>query len=339
MRIPSFLTTLALSFLVSADPIRAAETAPGENVRPKVVAYVPNWIDLRTFTRSIAYDKVTHLNIAFENPGNDEGDFSYDRSYSALIAEAHKHGVKVLISIGGGAASDDAELKPRYFSLIAETKRAAFAAKLAAYVTSHGFDGLDVDLEGPSINKDYGTFIRELAGLLKPQGKLLTAALSKGYGGAKVPDAALADLDFVNIMAYDGAGYWAPDAPGQHSSIEFARADIAYWRGRGLPDSKMVLGVPFYGYGFGQAFRRRPYSYEEILSAFPGAEDRDQVGETIWYNGRPTIRAKCQLVLEEKLGGVMIWSLDNDVRDERSLLSVIHETLNATAKPPVAVTP
>jgi chitinase len=300
-----------------------------------VVAYVPNWIDLENFTRSIAYEQVTHLNIAFENPINDAGDLRYDDRYTGLLSEAHGRGVKVLISIGGGAASDDAVLKPRYFALIRETKRADFAAKLAEYVVVHGFDGLDVDLEGPSINEDYGAFIHELATRLKPRGKLLTAALSKGYGGAKVPDTALADLDFVNVMAYDGAGYWLPDAPGQHSSMDFAKSDIAYWRDRGLPDAKIVLGVPFYGYGFGKAFRKRSYSYAEILAAFPGAENRDEAGETIWYNGMPTIRAKCQLVLEEKLGGVMIWSLDNDVKDERSLLSVIHATLTdpASAQP------
>jgi chitinase len=138
-------------------------------------------------------------------------------------------------------------------------------------------------------------------------------------------------------MAYDGAGYWLPDAPGQHSSMEFAKSDIAYWRNRGLPDAKIVLGVPFYGYGFGKAFRKRSYSYAEILAAFPGAENRDETGETIWYNGMPTIRAKCELVLKEKLGGVMIWSLDNDVKDERSLLSVIHATLtDPTAVKPAA---
>jgi len=41
--------------------------------RRKVVAYVPNWIDLKTFAETIPYEKVTHLNIAFENPVNDGG--------------------------------------------------------------------------------------------------------------------------------------------------------------------------------------------------------------------------------------------------------------------------
>jgi GH18 family chitinase len=41
------------------------------------------------------------------------------------------------------------------------------------------------------------------------------------------------------------------------------------------------------------------------------------------------MKAKCQYVIDQGLGGVMIWSLDQDVADNRSLLSAIHETLSA----------
>lgn len=36
--------------------------------QPKVVAYVPNWIDVAAFSETIDYAKLTHINIAFENP-------------------------------------------------------------------------------------------------------------------------------------------------------------------------------------------------------------------------------------------------------------------------------
>lgn len=38
----------------------------------RVVAYVPNWIDLAAFAETIDFSKITHLSIAFENPANDE---------------------------------------------------------------------------------------------------------------------------------------------------------------------------------------------------------------------------------------------------------------------------
>ncbi len=311
---------LALTAFISLAPVIGAE--------PRVVAYVPNWIDVAAFAEGIDYAKLTHINIAFENPVNDSGDLSFSKQNAGLIAKARANGVKILMSIGGGSASDDRVMKARYFALMSEKKRAAFATKLAEYVVAHELDGLDVDIEGPSINKDYGALIHEVALALKPRGKLLTCALSKGYGGENVPDAALGEFDFVNIMAYDATGPWNAKAPGQHSSLEFAKSSVAYWLGRGLPKSKAVLGVPFYGYGFGAAFKKRDYPYSRILAEFPGAENADEAGNTVYYNGIPTMRAKARFVAEEGLGGIMIWSLDYDVKGERSLLSTIHGALH-----------
>jgi chitinase len=314
--IPSGLIFMALFFMSAAA-----------HARKYVVAYVPNWVDLKTFSETIDYEKLTHINIAFENPKNDQGDLSFNTKDQFLIDKARASKVKVLISIGGAAASGNKNLQKRYFDLIADSKRAAFVAKLTEYVATHQFDGLDVDTEGPSINKDYGPFITELSKALHAKDKLITAALSKGYGGKNVPDAALQHFDFVSIMAYDGAGYWSPNKPGQHSSMEFAKESVAYWLGRGLPKDKAVLGVPFYGYGFGEAFKKRDYPYATILADYPGAEKVDQIGSTIWYNGIPTIKTKTKYVVDEGLGGVMIWSLDNDVKGEKSLLGAIDQVL------------
>jgi len=294
----------------------------------RVVAYVPNWIDLDAFSKTIDYSRITHLNLAFENPVSDDGDLSFNRKDDSLIANARAHKIPVLVSIGGGGASSNKALLARYFTLISDAKRSDFIAKLSAYVAEHQFDGIDVDLEGPSINKDYGAFVRDLATELHAKGKLITAALSKGYGGSKVPDSVFAHFDFVNIMAYDGAGPWNPKAPGQHSSFDFAKENVAYWLERGLPKSKAVLGVPFYGYGFGEAFRKRDYPYSALVQTYLGAEQRDETGSTIWYNGIPTIRAKSQYVVDQNLGGIMIWSLDYDAKGEHSLLSTIYDALN-----------
>jgi GH18 family chitinase len=303
--------------------------ALGARGEQRVVAYVPTWIDLKSFSETIDYPKLTHVNVAFANPTNDDGELSFNEKATFLIERARAAHVKVLISIGGGGASGDKKMLDRYARLLAETRRTAFVTKLADYVTKHHFDGLDVDIEGPSITADYGPFVADLAAALKPRHKLLTAALSKGYGGPRVPDAALAHFDFVNIMAYDATGYWDPDKAGQHASMEYARESVRHWVGRGLPKDRAVLGVPFYGYGFGKAYRRHDYPYKAIVAAFPGAEKADQAGDTIWYNGLPTIRAKAKYVADEGLGGIMIWSLDYDVPGEKSLLSAIHATLNA----------
>lgn len=319
-----FLRLLVLGVASIIAPVVGTSAEPLGEFR--IVAYVPNWIDLHDFSQSIRYDRLTHINVAFENPINDQGEMSFNTQNVALLKAARQHSVKVLVSIGGGSAANDRILQPRYRELLGPEKRAMFAQRLLAYVSLHGFDGLDVDLEGPAIDEHYGPFIEELARLLRPEDKLLTAALSQGYGGKSVPDATLSQFDFVNIMAYDGTGPWGPNRPGQHSSIEFAKSNVDYWLSRGLKRSQAVLGVPFYGYGFGEDFSRSGFSYKSILANYPGAEKTDEVGNTIWFNGMATIRAKTQYAVDSNLGGIMIWSLNQDVDDDRSLLRVIAET-------------
>lgn len=315
--LPLFLLATTLSF----------STAQAEEFR--TVAYVPNWIDLNEYSKKIPYDQLTHICVAFENPRDDEGTMSFNDNNEPLIAEAHKHNVKVLISIGGGSAANDKVLKPRYFHLINAEHRAAFSEKLVAFAKAHNFDGIDVDIEGESINEDYGGFIEVLSDKCHQSNLLLSAALSQGYGGERVPKSAFPKFDFVNIMSYDGTGPWGKDRPGQHSSMEMAKKNVKYFVDQGLPASRAVVGVPFYGYGFGDAFKNHGYSYKEIVKMDPEAHLKDQVGNTIWYNGINTIKAKSQYVVDSKLGGIMIWSLDQDVPGEKSLLSAIHSVLGA----------
>ena len=295
----------------------------------KVVAYVPNWINLNTFSNSIDYSKLTHINIAFENAVNANGDLSYNSQNDILITRAHNNGVKILMSIGGGAASEDVTTRNRYFNLISPANRAAFVAKIATYISAHNLDGLHVDFEGPAINGDYQGFIQALSAALAPNKKLLTAALSQGYGGANVPTATYQYYDWINIMAYDGAGPWDPNTPGQHSSMTLAQNNVDYFFSLGAPKSKIVLGVPFYGYGFGAAYANTSYAYNQIVGTYAGAENTDQAGSTIWYNGIPTMKAKTSYAINEGLGGIMIWSLDNDATGSKSLLTAIYEAIMA----------
>jgi chitinase len=314
---------LAISVPVLTQPAQA-QAQPKSGA--KVVAYVPNWINLETFSKSIDYSKLTHINLAFENPTDGSGDLTYNPQNDFLINAAHARGIPVSLSIGGGAVSSNPAQAALYAGLLSEPNRAGFVAKLVAYISAHNYDGIDVDLEGPAIGKDYGVFIQDLKRAL-PRRKLLTAALSQGYGGSQVPRSVFRIFDWINIMAYDGTGPWAPNNPGPHSSLEFAKSNVQYWLRRGLPREKAVLGVPFYGWGFGASFRSTEYSYSSILATYPGSSQLDQVGNTIWYNGVPTIKAKAAWAREQKLGGVMIWSLDGDVKGENSLLTAVNQAL------------
>jgi chitinase len=296
----------------------------------KVIAYVPNWIDLNSFSSSIQYSKLTHINIAFENP-DANGYLTFNTGSNTIINAAHGQNVKVFVSLGGGSVSEGGAIRDNYFNLITSGNRTAFIQKIYDYVVAHNFDGVDMDLEGPAINGDYGAFVIALANKLHANGKLISAALSEGYGGANVPSSTFAAFDWINIMAYDATGPWAPGSPGQHSPYSMAVNQFNYWTGRGLPASKAIIGLPFYGYGFG-ASANQGISYANIVSQYPGAENVDQVGNTIYYNGIPTIKQKTTFAIQNA-GGVMIWELSQDAVGSKSLLTAVNQVITGSQPP------
>ncbi|WP_394772843.1 glycosyl hydrolase family 18 protein [Flavobacterium sp.] len=296
----------------------------------KVIAYIPNWVDLNSFSSTVQYSKLTHINIAFENP-DANGYLSFNSGSNTIINAAHGQNVKVFVSLGGGSVSEGGAIRDNYFNLITPGNRTAFIQKLYDYVVAHNFDGIDVDLEGPAINGDYGGFVIALANKLHANGKLISAALSEGYGGANVPSSTFAAYDWINIMAYDATGPWAPGTPGQHSPYSMAVNQFNYWTGRGLPASKAIIGLPFYGYGFG-ASANQGISYANIVAQYPGAENLDQVGNTIWYNGIPTIKAKTTFAIQNA-GGVMIWELSQDATGAKSLLTAVNQVITGSQPP------
>lgn len=296
----------------------------GQTSSFRIVGYVPNWINVSSFAQNFNYKQVTHINYAFQNP-NSTGDLvESNTGLAILIEKAHQNNVKVLISLGG-AGSADVPVKTYYQDLISTSaKRAGFIHKIVIYLNKFKLDGLDVDEEGPAINSYYGTFIKQLADSLKPQGKLLTAAV--GWGAENIPNSCLPLFDWVNLMAYDYKGNWNLANPGQHSPYSFAQQMIKDWVKRGVKKESLCLGLPFYGYGF----YKMPgsFNYVDILARFPEAWQKDQVGDTIYYNGMSTIWKKTKLALAET-SGVMIWELSNDVKSDKSLLKVISSTVDS----------
>ncbi len=250
-----------------------------------MVAYVPNWCEPDLVLPRMDRPFLTHVNLAFENPLDMDGNISFAKVNEAYVQRARQVGIKVLVSLGGGSASEDPGVRSRYFHLIQKEHCESFVEKLLNYVKVHQLDGLDIDLEGPAINPDYGHFIESLATRLHHEGKIITAALSYGYGGKEVPLAPLRQFDFINVMAYDASGPWNANAPGPHSSMEFARSSIQQWIDRGIEPSRLVLGLPFYGYGFGKDFNQSGYANRKILELHPGSERKDQAGKRFGLMG------------------------------------------------------
>jgi hypothetical protein len=274
---------------------------------------------------TINFAGITHLNYAFANPDS-MGNFAYNACLDSLVKVAHRNGVKVLASIGGGSA-------PEYYTkLLKDGNRTRLVGKLTRMAIDYDLDGIDVDLEGDRIDENYEKFVIELATSLKPANKLMTAAIATVYKD-QFTDKALQQFDYVTIMTYDKTGPWRPEKPGHHSPYSMAVDDLDYWANtRKLDRKKMYLGLPFYGYSFGPN-GASSMSYKDIVSKFPKSEKKDELkmadGATLYYNGIPTIKKKVQLA-KKNAGGIMFWHIGGDAPGDKSLVTVIN---NEAAKP------
>ena len=236
----------------------------------------------------------------------------------------------------GGADLDGT--KKNWQNLTQPANVKSFCKKILAYLQKHNLDGADVDLEGNIIGNNYGNFIKTLSSVLKPKGKLVTAALATWFAD-QIPASTFSHFNFVNIMSYDSTGPWDPQHPGQHSPYTMAVSDLNFWAAKGLSKNKTNLGVPFYGYGFYNKVSQDEIAYKDIIKQYGGSQ-KDQISDTIYYNGIPTIKLKTKLALQ-KANGIMIWQLTEDIQDDRSLLKaindVVHNTFDEDIEQPISI--
>lgn len=285
----------------------------------RVVGYLLSGDIAKGKTGGFDLSRLNYLDIFFNAP-KPNGKFNEVPHLDSTITAAHISHVKVLGTIGNAVN----------LSLITDTNRANFIDSLVASVVELQLDGIDVDFEGSSINKDYEGFVGDLSAALKLKGKLMTAAVAT-WESVQLTDKALSYFDFLNVMTYDATGPWNLKEPGPHSPYSFAVTDLDFWTNtRHISKYKLNLGLPFYGYCFGPVVKRE-YHYWEIAKAYPGAERSDSVnispGTVIYYNGIPTIKKKTKYAMQNA-GGVMIWHVMEDGDGDISLLSAVDKTAN-----------
>lgn len=286
----------------------------------RVVGYLPR--DYAGSLDSIRFNKLTHVNYAFTIPRtNGTIDsliaMSGDTRLTQVVQKAHVVGTKVLISIGGWSGSSNSTFEPMAANA---TSRAAFVSNVVTFVNNYGLDGVDIDWEYPESGTEatnYAALMAALDTAMHSRGKLLTAAVTAKYYGAGVQSSVFSNVDYLILMAYDG-GF-------PHSPYSYAVESLDYWSGRGLPQSKTVLGVPFYGTEESGDFQ----VYRIIVRDDAGAPARDS--SRMWrYNGLATMRQKTALSLQ-RASGVGIWEITMDTTlASISLLSAIHDEMNSS---------
>lgn len=342
MKLAHWLCGLAIGFILVLSPFPAIASA-----RPVTVGYVAVFKGLDLSIDRTHLPSFTHFNLSFANP-DAGGAFVRDAGMACMtgafgsrvtvdslragVARLQAGGAKVLVSVGGGLIPDCAG---DWKALLAPDKRDATAAALVALADQLGLDGVDIDLEGELLTAidragNYVPFIETLSKALKARGKLLTCATGS-YEGGMIPVGSIPYFDLVNVMSYDAIGPSWGQAGAEHSPQAMAQRDLDLWLARGVAPERLVLGVPFYGYGFGG--ERPNWSYRDLVAAHPDAAKGDVVGKAcagcryVTHNSPATIEAKARLA-RAKAGGIMVWELSQDTPDH-ALTRAIHRGLSA----------
>jgi chitinase len=220
------------------------------------------------------------------------------------------------------------------------------------------FDGIDVDWEYPNScgntcdSSGFSSYKTLMAALRARFGSsfLVTAAITAdGNAGGKqdVADYAGAAqyVDWYNVMTYDFFGAFAPSGPTAPHSPLFNYAGIPtpgfygdnaiqHLKSKGIPASKLLLGIGFYGRGWsgvtqsapgGSATGPAPGTYEQGIEDYKvlrtscpatgtvGGTAYAFCGNQWWsYDTPGTIGGKMSYTKTQGLGGAFFWELSGD---------------------------
>lgn len=323
------------------------------------IGYTPDKIPANKLTHiPYAFAKIDPktLTITLADPATDRRNFEKLRQLKAK----HPH-LKTLISVGGWDYSG-------YFSDAAATSnsRKAFAQSCVAFIREHGFDGVDLDWEypvsgglagnhnQPQDKQNFTLLLQTLREQLNAQGKqdgksyqlTIAGAVSSGYLDRIELTRILPLVDYIFLMSYDMHGPWdafadfnAPlytpsgNTPHYQNSVDDA---IRLYLRRGAIASKLVLGMPFYGYKYqgvdkkGNGLYSRFSSasslgYAQLAAGYIGKSgysrfEHKEAGVPylygnnafISYDDPASIAAKVRFARQKGLAGVGAWSLPHD---------------------------
>jgi len=278
----------------------------------KVTGYLPHYragvID------ALPYDLLTdivYFSIAPGTNGSIDSSHAQPETLKKLTTLAKPKGVKVHVCVGGWG-------KSKGFSKMAadSVTRSGFVRNLTAFLKKHELDGADIDWEHPKSKAEIGNFQKlliELKKAFRPHGFELSIAVA-GWG-TYLHRETVPFVDRIHVMAYDQGT--------PHSPFAGATRDMKHWEKQGVPKSKLVLGIPFYG----RNDKNKAMTYDEILRRFNPSSELDLAGG-YHFNGPATIRKKSAYAIKQGYGGVMIWELGQDAKGKNSLLHAIGQKVD-----------
>ena len=305
-------------------------TTPFEPIAPPsetvVVGYAVYWEDSMPDP-----SLVTHINYAFAHI---KGDFetldikSSSRLTKIVALKKTKPSLKVLLSVGGWEAGNFSEMAAD------ETHRKNFCKNCLNAVTKYGLDGIDIDWEYPTSSmagissspNDTQNFTLLMKDLRETLGRdrLLTMASASNARYVNFKDA-VQYMDFVNVMTYDMGDPPKHNGALYKSSLASESCDesVAKHVANGVPTSKIVLGIPFYGHGDGKAFddyvdykdikiNESKYTVQwDNIAKVPYVTDATNK-MVLTYDDAQSVGLKAEYVIQKNLAGAMYWNIEAD---------------------------
>ena len=291
-----------------------------------IIAYVTSWSHVIPNP-----EYMTHINYAFGHV-NETFDSvviaNEGRLRQMVELKKQKPALKVLLSIGGWGSG-------RFSEMAANDKyRMSFAKDCRRVVKEYGLDGIDIDWEYPTSSAanisaspdDTGNFTLLMRDIRKAIGKkkqlTLATVASAEYIDFK---AILPYIDFVNIMSYDMGNapkHHAALYPSENSGEMTASKAVEAHLAAGVPASRLVMGMPFYGRGgngypnfqdfnkVGNADKRYTEKWDEIAKVPYLADEKGTL--VFGFENPRSLAIKCQYVLDHNLLGGMYWDYSGD---------------------------
>jgi len=323
------------------------------NLAKVVLGYYPAWKRADFSFNRIDYDCLTHIAHAFAMP-DAKGNLILppDYLYPELIEEAHRHGVKVIMSIGGWG---NCEGFPGMAANL--DSRTRFIIQALDFLKTYHYDGVDIDWEFVSNPVEQGSFVslvKELGAALHAQNPplvLTMAAPSNHFWGQWISfEEVVGFFDYIGCMTYDYHGEWS-DHSGHNSPLYACGNDpcgsfndsFLYCLSRSIPPDKLLLGLPFFGRSFDssefyQKFQESlDYGFAEVIDLRTAGwatlwDDCAQVpylqkpdrSALLSYDDEKSIALKCRFVKEHQAAGVIIWEISQDfIGGDSVLLSAV----------------
>jgi len=202
----------------------------------------------------------------------------------------------------------------------------AVAGRLASYVATQGWDGIQLDLESLSAGDADGllALATTLQARMAPEKTVSIAVMASDQAseyvrrGYRLPELG-AVVDTLALMTYDQHGPWS--GPGPIGALDWQRRSVAVVTAV-VPAAKVDLGVAGYGYTWPRGRDGRTVSDARArrLVARDGARARWRSGPgewtarlsdgtRLWWSDGRSIALRQQLAGELGLHGIALWRL------------------------------